>query len=99
MNFAEKIVLESDLNRVNDPKLISLDEVKLSRIIDYHFKNGSIIVSACRAENDEKQNKILTNKLLSDITSSNYSYIPVFGGFIEKNEDEEKEVKEASFLF
>lgn len=51
MNFVDKIVLESDLSRV-DPKLISLDEVKLNRIIDYHFKNGFIIVSACQAADD-----------------------------------------------
>lgn len=97
MNLIDKILKEGLENKYDN--LTLLTEVKLNRILDYHFKNGFIIISACRGDNTSVINKALSKKLLADIISSKHSYIPVYGGFIEnKGTDEEREVQEVSFL-
>ena len=92
INLIDKILKEGFPNKYDNLSLLT--EVKLNRILDYHFKNGFIIISANRGDNDSATNKLLTKKLLGDIIASKHSYIPVYGGFIEnKGTNEEKEVQ------
>jgi hypothetical protein len=87
-------------------KLIKVDlrEVNLSRMFDAHNKAGYIIISAYRGgELDPSQlalNKSNNQKLKGDIRKSGYSYFPVWGGFVEHDEEtnQEREVKEPSFV-
>lgn len=69
-----------------------------------HAEKGYCIVSACRGtdsddpkdvESNRLENKRRTKQLASDIKNAGYSYMPVYGGYIE---DENGEVLEASFV-
>lgn len=92
MSLADKVRSEAK-------DIVLLTEVKINRHFDYHFKNGFIIMSAFRGDNDLKTNKKLSTQLLTDITSLKYSYLPLYGGYIEnKGTGEEREVREVSFL-
>jgi hypothetical protein len=64
-------------------KLIS--EVKISRFIAHHAKNGYVIVSACRSENSNQENNRLDKLLQKDISSAGWSYTPIYGGYVETN--------------
>lgn len=58
-----------------------LSEATINRIIDKHGKNGFIIVSANRSDEDRDTNKNNTLSLINDIKNSGYSYFPVYGGY------------------
>lgn len=57
------------------------------------LKKGYGIISACRG--DVEDNKLRTKNLAIDIKNAGYSYMPVYGGYIE---DDNGEVLEASFV-
>ena len=79
---------------------ISLNEVSFSRIIDFHAKNGYAIVSAARGENSDSENKQLDKQLKLDISSAGWTFTPIYGGFVETNNEtgEKTNVVERSFL-
>lgn len=77
-----------------------LNETTLKKMLTKHSDAGYIIITAFRGEFDYPQNVKRNQKLKADIDKSGYSYIPVWGGFIEtdSNTGEQKEVKERSFV-
>ena len=94
-------------------RLESLNESNIHKILDKHSKNGYIIISPCRGgedfnlntsnESDLKKLQSINNKRIKDfiqiLKKSNWSYIPVYGGFIEnKGEENETTVYEKSFM-
>lgn len=81
-------------------KRIELNETTLKKMLTKHSDAGYVIITAFRGEYDYLENVKRNQKLKADIDKSGYSYIPVWGGFIETNADtgERKEVKERSFV-
>lgn len=78
----------------------NINETNLNRILKLHFNAGLIIISANRHENNHEQNRSNFEQLKNDLKNSNFSYFPVYGGFIEKSIDGEKpvEVIEPAFI-
>lgn len=75
-----------------DRKLEPFNEV-LHQLLDKHSENGYIIVSLCNDEDD------CIRKLITILKKSPWSYMPVYGGFIEnKGEENETVVYEKSFM-
>ena len=75
-----------------DCKLEPFNEV-LYQLLDKHSENGYIIVSLCNAEDD------CVRKLITILKKSPWSYMPVYGGFIEnKGKENETVVYEKSFM-
>ena len=93
--------------------LKSLNESNIHKLLDKHTQNGYIIISPCRGgedfdldvsnTNDLKELQTINNKRIKDfiqiLKKSNWSYMPVYGGFIEnKGEENETTVYEKSFM-
>lgn len=75
-----------------DRKLEQFNEA-LYQLLDKHSENGYIIVSLCNDEDD------CVRKLITILKKSPWSYMPVYGGFIEnKGEENETVVYEKSFM-
>ena len=75
-----------------DRKLEQFNEA-LYQLLDKHSENGYIIVSLCNDEDD------CVRKLITIFKKSPWSYMPVYGGFIEnKGEENETVVYEKSFM-
>ena len=65
----------------------------LYQLLDKHSENGYIIVSLCNDEDD------CVRKLIAILKKSPWSYMPVYGGFIEnKGKENETVVYEKSFM-
>lgn len=65
----------------------------LYQLLDKHSENGYIIVSLCNDEDD------CVRKLITIFKKSPWSYMPVYGGFIEnKGEENETVVYEKNFM-
>lgn len=68
----------------------SLNEISVKRFLNVHYKNGFIVISACRSDwsINQKENRELNNKKTKElegaIVNREFSYIPVFGGYKEK---------------
>jgi len=78
---------------------VNLQETSLKKMLGTHSDAGYIIISASRGEYDYVENVRRTNDMKKAIDASGYSYIPVWGGFVETNEQgERQEVKEKSFI-
>jgi hypothetical protein len=93
--------IQEGLNKMKyDLKKINLKETNLKKLLTKHSDAGYIIITAFRGENEYTENVKRNQKLKSDIDKSGYSYIPVWGGFIETDIEtgEQKEVKERSFI-
>ena len=75
-----------------DRKLEPFNEA-LYQLLDKHSENGYIIVSLCNDEDD------CIRKLITILKKSPWSYMPVYGGFIEnKGKKNETVVYEKSFM-
>lgn len=75
-----------------DCKLEQFNE-SLYQLLDKHSENGYIIVSLCNDEDD------CVRKLITILKKSPWSYMPVYGGFIEnKGKENETVVYEKSFM-
>ena len=84
-------------------KRIRVDETSVTGMMGKHADAGYIIISAFRDGDGDpdilKKNKAANQQLKGVIASSGYSYIPVWGGFIEYGVDgKENIVKEQSFI-
>jgi hypothetical protein len=78
-----------------------LVESSLNRILDTHTKNGYIIISSYRGgdEKSDEQNTEDFLKIKKDVREYGFSYIPVFGGFIENiGKSNEREVREPALF-
>ena len=58
------------------------EKLNTSRILARHGKTGFAILSANRSDRDDDYNKSVTARLLEDIQSKGYRYIPVYGGYV-----------------
>ena len=96
-----KMIDEPILNCIVKDKYLSIPKLIESNIKLYnllkgkHAEKGYGIISACRGTEDYATNNKRTRELAADIKSAGYSYMPVYGGYIE---DENGEVLEASFV-
>lgn len=84
-------------------KEINIHETSLEGMFGKHSEAGYIIISAFRGGDDVadqlKQNLQASKQLKSDIRSTGYSFIPVWGGFIENvNTPEAKTVREQAYI-
>ena len=101
-NLAKQYNLIKEYMEVGDTNtfpLQPLNEMTVDRLLGKHYNNGFIIISASRGENDNQTNNQLSKQLLNDIKNSGFSFVPVFGGFIEnKGTENEKQVYETSYI-
>lgn len=75
----------------NNQNLVVLNEMTMERLLGKHFNKGLCIVSASRVkENTAEENNKYTREMYQAIIDSPYSFIPVFGGFIETTDNGEK---------
>jgi len=97
----------------NNAPMVSINEVNAKSLIDRHSKDGYIIVSPCRGPQEfgldpnypsdiqklHQINNQRVRKFIDQIKATDYSYTPVYGGFIEnKGSDNEENVYERSFI-
>lgn len=109
-NFLGECYNENTGNRAD---LVSLNEVNARSLIDRHTADGYVIISPCRGgsdfgldPNDPKQKEMLAdinNKRVKEFVDilkhTDFSYTPVYGGFIEnKGKENEENVYERSFV-
>jgi hypothetical protein len=80
-------------------RLLRVDETSVGKMLNTHMGVGYIVISASRGNLSRLDNHRRTNALKAHIKKSGYSYIPVWGGYIENaGTDDAMEVKEASFV-
>lgn len=65
-----------------------LTEKNLNRISKGHEKDGYVAISASRGDYSEQENNARTNKLKKFLKDKGYSYISIYGGYKEDNQDE-----------
>ena len=83
----------------NEKPLQLLTEISIERLLGKHSHTGYIIITSNRNENTPKENSERYKELLQLIKDSGFTFIPVYGGFIEnKGEENEKQVYEKSFI-
>ena len=88
-----------DFTDNSDVNLIKINESTLNRIIGTHNKNGYIIISAYRGDRKPSENRQKHLELMDDIKNNGFSFIKVFGGFIENvGTDDEVLVREPSLV-
>jgi hypothetical protein len=91
--------LKNILNEINNSEIKLIDEISMNRLFTKHFTDGFIIITSYRHENSIETNKKEFENLKRMIRSKDYSFIPVYGGYIETTADgKEKEVLEPSLL-
>lgn len=83
----------------NDKPLQLLTEMTIDRLLGKHSNSGYIIISSNRNDSTAQENSEKYKELLQLLKDSGFSYIPVYGGFIEnKGKENEKQVYEKSFI-
>ena len=60
---------------------VLLKEVTLDRILKKHGANGFVCISANRSDYPQEVNDKNTQRLISDIKQSGFSYLPTYGGY------------------
>jgi hypothetical protein len=76
-----------------------VDESSLNRLLTKHYKDGFIIITSYRNENDDTANKKSFEELKRTVRDNKYSFIPVWGAFIEDAETPDaREVKEPALI-
>lgn len=90
---------------VNNSSMVVLNEMTVDRLLGKHYQTGFAIVSACRGDwsDNEMENRQINNQktaeLGNDIRQRGFSFVPVFGGFIENmGSENEQHVYESSFI-
>lgn len=93
--------------------VVSINETNAKRMLDRHSKYGYIIISPCRgceefgiSKEDPQWKQKLANAnqqrikdFINILKQTEYSYTPVYGGFIENfGTDQEENVYERSFM-
>ena len=109
-NFLNECYSEKTNNRAD---LVSLNEVNARSLIDRHTADGYVIISPCRGgadfgldPNDPRQKEMLADinhkrvkEFVNILKQTDFSYTPVYGGFIEnKGKENEENVYERSFV-
>lgn len=109
-NFLNECYSEKTNNKGD---LVSLNEVNARSLIDRHTADGYVIISPCRGgadfgldPNDPRQREMLADinhkrvkEFVDILKQTDFSYTPVYGGFIEnKGKENEENVYERSFV-
>ena len=109
-NFLNECYSEKTNNKGD---LVSLNEVNARSLIDRHTADGYVIISPCRGgadfgldPNDPRQKEMLAGinhkrvkEFVDILKQTDFSYTPVYGGFIEnKGKENEENVYERSFV-
>lgn len=109
-NFLNECYSEKTNNKGD---LVSLNEVNARSLIDRHTADGYVIISPCRGgadfgldPNDPRQRERLADinhkrvkEFVDILKQTDFSYTPVYGGFIEnKGKENEENVYERSFV-
>lgn len=82
-----------------DIQKIVIAETDVQNMMKKHSMAGYVIISAFRHEYSHSVNQNLSLELRKDIRASGFSFIPVWGGFVETEEYENEEVvMEQSFI-
>ncbi|MBO7696672.1 MAG: DUF3293 domain-containing protein [Methanobrevibacter sp.] len=76
--------------KVINENYVKLTEASLNRLVRGHDKDGYAVLSASRNERSTEENNKKFEELKKDIKSLGYSYVPVFGGYIETTESGER---------
>lgn len=77
----------------------NIQETSLNRILNHHYKDGFIIVTSYRDENSDEVNKKNFEELKNLVKTAKFSFIPVWGGFIENiGTENAKEVHEPALF-
>lgn len=75
-----------------------LQESNWSRITK-HINDNCFMISGCRGDKTEQENKQRTEQLAKDLRANGLGFVRVLGGYIEnKGEEDEREVTEESFF-
>lgn len=75
-----------------------LQESNWSRITK-HINDNCFMISGCRGDKTEQENKQRTEQLAKDLRVNGLGFVRVLGGYIEnKGEEDEREVTEESFF-
>lgn len=97
----------------NNAPMVSINEVNAKSLINRHTKDGYIIVSPCRGAQEfgldpnnpsdmrklHQINNQRVRRFIEQIKATDYSYTPVYGGFIEReNTPNPEHVYERSFI-
>lgn len=89
----EKDAVIDKLNSFNE-----ITESNWSRLAT-HINNGCFMISACRGDKSEKENKVRTESLAKDLRFYKLEYVRVLGGYVEEAPGGMKrEVVEESFF-
>jgi hypothetical protein len=76
----------------------SINESNLSRLMT-HINNACFMISACRGDKTEQENKKSTDELAKDLRNYDLGYVRVLGGYVENSgTDDAVEVTEESFF-
>lgn len=67
-----------------------LTEASLNRLVRGHDKDGYAVLSASRNERTVEENNKCFEQLKKDVKGMGYSYVPVFGGYVETDDNGEK---------
>lgn len=109
-NFLNECYSEKTSNKGD---IVSLNEVNARSLIDRHTADGYVIISPCRGgadfgldPNDPRQRERLADinhkrvkEFVDILKQTDFSYTPVYGGFIEnKGKENEENVYERSFV-
>lgn len=96
-----QLIKEELTQELRFKKMNLVTESTLNRILDKHYKSGFIIITSYRG-GDEKtveENNSDFKKLKEMVKTAGYSFIPVYGGFLEdKGLDTEREVRGTGFI-
>lgn len=95
----EQPVGSGSTGETNAPSTQRVDESSLNRIFQKHYNDGFIIITSWRGEKSIEQNNKDFNELKRIVKEHKFSFIPIFGGFIENiGTEDEREVREPSLL-
>ena len=91
-----KYETESVAEKIKNMMDISINESNLGRIVQ-HIDDGCMMISACRGNRTDEENKEKTDELAKDIRDLGFGYVRILGGYIEnKGKPDETEVTEES---
>ncbi len=77
----------------------NISETSLNRLFDKHYPDGFIIITSYRGDKTKEENNKTFEELKATIKGAKYSFIPVYGGFIENLvTDQETTVYEPALL-
>ena len=62
-----------------------LNEITTDRLLTKRYDRGFVMVSPCRGELTEEENNANFKQMETNLTTGVYSFLPIYGGYIETN--------------